>query len=255
MKTNTKLRIIYIILTCLCILMTGYTAMLNIYHDELSKVKDNPFLPKDGIRKFNGQTVAMMAHIMPSTFWSMCIPIQFHPSIRKSYPKFHKYLGRAFIYTSYILMVGVAAILHNGITFEHFVNEGPEAWTIVKIPGTRYSIVDLYIACIMAAFLYTAKVAVDYARQKDYYNHKIWIIRHCSWGVWIMTFRVLFFVTMPIFSYLYGHPDVAEPRSGRFQGWAFFGPITVSVAITVGTAEYAVSLMNEQMRKMKKLKK
>jgi hypothetical protein len=76
-------------------------------------------------------------------------------------------------------MIGVGAILHGGISFENYVNveNDTDPYVVVNIPGTNFSVVDFVICLIAAMFIYTASVAVAYAKKKDYFNHKIWIIR------------------------------------------------------------------------------
>jgi hypothetical protein len=159
--------------------MANWTFMLNFKHDEIKKMPQSGFLPFENFPKYDGQTLAKMAHVLPAFFWSICVPLQFHPDLRKKFPKFHKYLGRAFIYTSYTLMIGLGGILHGKISFENYCNveNDPDPYVITKIPGTNFSVFDLFICLLAAMFIYTASVAVAFAKKKDYFNHKIWIVR------------------------------------------------------------------------------
>ena len=179
MQTDTKLRIIYIIMTIHCMAMANWTFMLNFKHDEIKKMPQSGFLPFENFPKYDGQTLAKMAHVLPAFFWSICVPLQFHPDLRKKFPKFHKYLGRAFIYTSYTLMIGLGGILHGKISFENYCNveNDPDPYVITKIPGTNFSAFDFFVCLLAAMFIYTASVAVAFAKKKDYFNHKIWIVR------------------------------------------------------------------------------
>jgi hypothetical protein len=62
---------------------------------------------------------------------------------------------------------------------------------------------------------------------------------------------MLVFLFVPIFIFMYG--EEAE-FSGRARGLTFAGAAFLAVMLSVGTAEYAISLMKEERRKLKKLK-
>ena len=251
MKISTVLRTVYIITTLLCIVMASVVIIQTLYNREACERPDDPFLPRDMLKKYNGKTFVKIAHILPAPFWSICIPLQFHPGLRKSYPKFHKYLGRAFICTSHLLMTGVVSILYNGITFEHYVNsendENP--YKITRMFGTRYSFNDLSACTIILPFLYTAWVAIRYAKQRDYFNHKIWVMRHCSWGVWVMVQRAIVVIVVTLSHILYGDQVVT---SGSFKARAFWWPVYAAIIITVGTTEYCIYLMKQERKKTTK---
>ncbi len=110
MKIATKLKIIYLILCMNCALMMFHIFMTQTGDPEAMEAPNSDlqhnFFPLKNFTKYNGHTFANLAHRFPGLFWCACIPIQLRHGIRKKFPKFHKYLGRAFIYTSYILMVG-----------------------------------------------------------------------------------------------------------------------------------------------------
>ena len=84
-----------------------------------------------------------------------------------------------------------------------------------------------------------------------FYNDRHCGTRHCSWGIWVMIQRIIvIFLFIPIFISIYG--EEAE-FSGRARGWTFAGGAIFGVILSVGTAEYAISLMKEERRKLKKL--
>ena len=172
MKTEKKLKIIYVIATVQCLIMmlaTFFTFFVNA--SNIGESQDIGFLPHKMHAKYEGQTLVYLTHITPAIFWSMCVPLQFHPRLRKNYPKFHKYLGRAFIYTSYILMIGVVVIIRKNLAFIHYLNGDYEANSDDKVSHLTF------LFLVSSCFLYTAIVAVGYARKGDYFNHKIWIMR------------------------------------------------------------------------------
>jgi hypothetical protein len=191
--------------------------------------------PPGLLTKYEGQTLVAYTHIFPALFWSVAIPIQFHPSIRNNYRTFHKYLGRAFIYNSFLLMAGFAVILYKGLSYENYL-EGCEP---ITIPGTDLSIVDAGLIGIAGMFLYTATMGVNSAREKDFKNHKFWMIRHCGWGLWVIIQRVLGFFAAPIYEGLYG--QVTAP--GYLQGRLFLTIGLLGVILSVGVSEYTVSLL------------
>lgn len=169
MKTEKKFKIIYIIATVQCLIMMLITSFFFFVNPpNMGESQDIGFLPSKMHAKYEGQTLVYLTHITPAIFWSMCVPLQFHPSLRKKYPKFHKYLGRAFIYTSYILMIGVVIILRKNLAFIHYLNGQNEVDKVSYLA---------FLFLVGSCFVYTAIVAVRYARKGDYFNHKIWIMR------------------------------------------------------------------------------
>jgi hypothetical protein len=251
--TTKKIRVIYILTTFLCTFMVAWilifpaTAFVNKENpglrDEIRvevEAQSHHVLPPGLLTKYEGQTLVAYTHIFPAVFWSVAIPIQFHPCIRKNYRTFHKYLGRAFIYTSFLLMAGFAVILHKGLSYENYL-EGCEP---ITIPGTDVSIVDAGLIGVAGMFLYTATMAINSAREKDFENHKLWVVRHCGWGLWVIVQRVLGFFTAPIYEGLYG--QVAFP--GCFRGSIFLATGILGIILSVGVSEYTVSLLKRDDR-------
>eukprot|EP00979_Chaetoceros_neogracilis_P002970 scaffold499_cov218-Chaetoceros_neogracile.AAC.2 len=121
-------------------------------------------LPPKLLTKYEGQTLVAYTHIFPAAVWAMAVPLQFHPLIRKKYRTFHKCLGRVFVYTSFLLMIGFMIILHKGLSYENYL-EGVEP---IVIPGTSLRCVDAGLYMLAARFLYCAVVAVDFAKKKRF---------------------------------------------------------------------------------------
>ncbi len=65
------------------------------------------------------------------------------------------------------------------IAFENHVNvdNDPDPFIPRYFPGTKLTSFDLTAIFLAIAFIYTAIVAVSYAKKKDYFNHKVWIMR------------------------------------------------------------------------------
>lgn len=253
-STERKLRIIYLLTAFHCAFMLVWSIASTFFHDQIKTVEVSPgngYMPFKIFSKYEGQTLIYAAHIAPAIFWSLCIPIQFHPAVRKQFPRFHRYLGRAFIGTSCLMMLGVGIIIRRKLTWEHHVNrdDGDEKnpFVITKLPGRmQYSFADFQLAIIGAIFLYTAWVAVGYAKTKDYSNHMIWIIRHCSWGLWVATQRIiLVFIFQPLWIITFG---LDGEFSGKGRYYSFYLPALAGIFVSVGTAEYAISLIKKEQR-------
>lgn len=179
-------------------------------------------------------------HILPAAFWVMAVPFQFNPWIRKNFKTFHRFLGRAFVYTSFLLMVGFVAILYRGLQFENYL-EGVERMTL---PVIDVPIGDVLQCVIAGYFLYTAVVAVDYAKKKDFKNHSNWMMRHVASGMWVVIQRVLLTFFAPIYLSIYG----PEPRSGHFRGSVFSCAALLGIILSVGGAEYTILLLQEKKK-------
>ena len=185
---DRKLRVIYVVVTFHCAVMLAWTAASNyLPHRHFPALETtmagNGYMPYRLFTKYEGHSLVYAAHISPAMFWSACIPVQFHPEVRRRYPRLHRYLGRAFICTSFLMMAGVAVIIRRKLLWEHYVNkETNEAdpWVVHKIPRTDLSYSDVVMVVLAVVFLQTAWNAVACARKKDYFHHQIWVIRYVA---------------------------------------------------------------------------
>jgi len=245
-----KLSIIYKITVFHCAFMLIWTIVSNFFPDHWeTNMEGKGYLPHQLFSKYEGHPLVFATHITPAMFWVICIPLQFHPNIRRAYPKYHRYLGRAFIGTSCLMMVGVFIILKRKLLFEHYVNSNhhtneEETFVIVKIPGMNFSVTDASMVVVTVPFLVTAWKAVVFAQQKDYFQHQIWVIRHCGWGLWVVSQRILIAtIFLPICLALYG-PNGGFGPKGRYH--SFFWSGVAGIVVAVSLAEYAIRLLRQK---------
>lgn len=145
-------------------------------------------LPRKLLTKYEGETLVAWTHILPSVYWVIAIPLQFNPNIQRKYRSFHRFVGRAFVLTSCVMMVGFVIILQRGLSYENYLEDVEP----LMIPGTTdLSSADAFLYVLASVFLCFAFLAVRCARRKDYVRHRYWMIRHCSCGLWVIVQRVL----------------------------------------------------------------
>jgi len=249
-RLDTKLRYIYIITTCLCIFMVTWiiiapgTAFVNSekpgWRDKLVSEMNasSTHLPPKLLTKYEGQTLVAYTHIFPAAVWAMAVPLQFHPLIRKKYRTFHKFLGRVFVYTSFLLMIGFVIILHRGLSYENYL-EGVEP---IVIPGTSLRCVDAGLYMLAARFLYCAVVAVDFAKKKVFDHHQYWMIKHCSMGMWVIIQRFLGILISQWYGFVYGQ----YTASAYYQGRLFLVTGVLGIIASVAIGQYAILLLKKK---------
>jgi len=198
----------------------------------------NHFPPKL-LTKYEGQTLVVYTHIFPAAIWAMAVPLQFHPLIRKKYRTFHKYLGRIFVYNSFLLMIGFVVILYRGLSYEKYL-KGVEP---VTIPGTSLSYVDVILYMLAGRFLYCIVVSVNFAKKKDFDRHQYWMIRHCSMGMWVILQRFLAIIISQCYGFKYGQFS-APP--GHSQGKLFLGTGILGTVGSIAIGQYAISLLKKK---------
>ena len=249
------LRIIYGIAVVHSVFMVAWCVGSVFFHERMKRFETSPgggYMPHRLFSKYEGHTLVYATHIAPAIFWSLCVPFQFHPQARRRFPRCHRYLGRVFIGTSFLMVVGVVVIVHRGLTWERFVNgddgaHEENAYAILLLPGSRrYSWIDLALAAIAGVFAYTAWVAVGHARRRERREHQIWMIRHVGWGLWVVSQRILIGAVLgPVFRALYG-TDGAFHARGRH--YAFAGSGVAGILVSVGMAEYAIALLRRKQQ-------
>mmetsp|Transcript_9831 Transcript_9831/g.18503 ORF Transcript_9831/g.18503 Transcript_9831/m.18503 type:complete len:268 (-) Transcript_9831:684-1487(-) len=249
-RTKSTLRRIYILVTCLCIFMFVWitiapaTAFVNRqnpgWRDHLRSRTNQQInvLPRGLLTKYEGETLVACTHILPAVFWIMAIPVQFHPMVRKKYRAFHRFIGRAFVLTSFILMIGFVVILQRGLSFENYL-EGVEP---VVIPGTQLSYGDAFLYLMASFFLYFAIRAVMSAKSRDFQSHQYWMIRHCSCGLWVIIQRILAIVAAGLYNLIYGNLPAPE----HIRGKVFFDLGLVAILLSVGIGEYTIDLLKTE---------
>lgn len=176
----------------------------------------------------------------------MVIPLQFNPTIRKNYRAFHRFLGRVFVLTSFLLMVGFVIILQRGLSFENYL-QGVEP--VVIIPGTKLSSVDAFLYGLAWVFVYFAIRAVGSAKRKEFHSHQYWMIRHCSCGLWVIVQRILALIVSQLYNLTYG----SLPAPDHVRGKVFFYLGLVAILLSVGVGEYTILLLKIEEKRKKAL--
>ena len=75
------------------------------------------------------------SHNLAALPWSVIAPLQFSSRVRKSYPRLHRWLGRAFLLTSISLMFGFSLIQMRGLGYIH-----PSRDHMVNLPAIVFTI-------------------------------------------------------------------------------------------------------------------
>ena len=67
--------------------------------------------------KYKNHPAVQHLHILPAAAWSLSIPLQLTPVIRKSFPKLHKLFGWIAAVSSVLLFISVFVILHRKLDY------------------------------------------------------------------------------------------------------------------------------------------
>lgn len=198
---NTKLKILYIIVTILCLFMIMWILIFpsswlmghstkhdQLIHGILIKKYDETLgqVPPKTITKYKGHTLIQFTHILPGCLWVGSIPIQLHSSIRKMHRTFHKIVGYVFIVTSMMIAFGIFLIFQRNLTFH---NDYPT--TLPPVDTIDVIMMKISSTILTMWFIITAITAVCKARSKDYIKHRRYIIRHIGSGIWIILQRII----------------------------------------------------------------
>ena len=109
-KANFILKSLYVVTTFHCLFMLpwllifpatfrvgGYYYSSESHNAQVYQIIEDTaphYIPRTLFSKFAGHVAVQFTHILPSAIWAGAIPIQFHPSIRDNYRRFHKWVGR-----------------------------------------------------------------------------------------------------------------------------------------------------------------
>lgn len=135
-------------------LATGETGHLNEFEERYYAV---PYLT--------------LAHIVPGFLFMALGPIQFMPSVRNRWLRFHRWCGRIWMLAS--LVAGVSALL--------FVTRLP----VFGALSTKVGVVvasTLFLVCLVQAY--------RAIRRRDIAQHREWMIRTFALGLGISSFRL-----------------------------------------------------------------
>lgn len=120
---------------------------------------------------FRTRPIARALHMAPGLFWMAFAPLQFVGSLRRRFPRFHRWVGRIAIGSTLVL-------IPSGLIFAAL---RPLSNAFVElVPVIFYSI--LYVA---ATFM-----GVRRAREKNFAAHREWMVRSFAVGIGISSVRL-----------------------------------------------------------------
>mmetsp|Transcript_25394 Transcript_25394/g.38818 ORF Transcript_25394/g.38818 Transcript_25394/m.38818 type:complete len:271 (-) Transcript_25394:1060-1872(-) len=265
--TKNRLRIIYTVTTFLSLFMlfwiliipaTAFVGLesdynlISAFHQKIGfnfrEAQENVLIPPRLLDKYIGHTLVKMTHQLPTAIWSACVPLQFHPSIRRNYRSLHRYTGRLFAVSSYISMGGVFILLRRNLGFSRHLDLDldldllPEEHKLHIIPILKMTMDEAQLLFLVGGwFLYTLTRSIYYARQKDFANHQRWMVRHVAGGIWVAVQRLLVGIIGASHGFLIGK----VPVSGHVQGLVFGQSGVAAIIGCVLMGEYTIRLMNE----------
>ena len=237
----TILRGLYIATTFLCGFMVFWILVFpsswlvgrSQLHDDMivrTMSEPNQVTSIELITKYKGHSAVHFSHTLPGVIWVGAIPFQLHPGIRKQYQRLHRIVGRVFVATSILMMVGVGIILKRGLLYEESFQDLPPN-SLPATPGIIFQ---------SAWFLVTVIVAALQARAKRFRLHQRFMIRHVASGIWIALQRVLLMTVLN------------RPPFTRMQQRAVFGEAAfAAIVICFVCGEIAIRLIEEEEKKKK----
>jgi uncharacterized membrane protein len=135
-------------------------------------------------------------HIVPGLIFLVLGPLQFTPSIRTQWPRFHRWSGRVFIASG--LVTAVTAMTMN---------------MVFPPVGGLFKSLAVYIFSI--AQIVTLIVALRAILRRDIARHRAWMIRAFAIGLSVSTMRIFF---IPAYI-LYGIPNDFTIGLGMWVGF------------------------------------
>ena len=237
------LRFLYFAVTALCIMMVIWILLLPgswligraKWHDDLvlQASFEGAVVPIEIMTKYQGHTLVHVTHILPGAVWAGIIPFQLHPDVRRRNPKIHRFLGYLFATSVILMSIGVGIILQRGLLFERFFPDLPPQPISTEPP----------LIFLTIWFLFTGVYAVSQAMQKRVLQHRRWILRHVSSGIWIAIQRFLLTTLYPI---LY-----TPPISRTSQRDIFVQAAIIGMCLSFILGEYAIIALDRNRTKSK----
>lgn len=145
--------------------------------DRLGILAHTPFVDADGrpsFLRYASSPVGRFLHVAPVGLWSVFAPFMVNVKFRNKHRALHRRMGRVFIAMSVAIAIGIPFLIYQRVTKVHY--------------GFLHGAAMM---ALTAYFLVTALVAIYYARQKRYDQHRTWIIRHVAVGYSAHVLRLL----------------------------------------------------------------
>lgn len=125
---------------------------------------DSSFLPEN--LRFEEAPLPFSFHIISSVLFCILGIFQFPPTIRRVYPRWHRFSGRVFV------LAGILASI-TGLWMTHFYNFSQQ------LQGDLLYMVRIIVGLsLIASILWSVSCAI----KKDFISHKAWMIRAYALG-------------------------------------------------------------------------
>ncbi|KAG7337472.1 DUF2306 domain containing membrane protein [Nitzschia inconspicua] len=240
-RINVRLKYMYQVTTFLSVMMVVWILWMpgswlmgrSQVHDKvigafLDSHMKHGIVPHEVVSKYQGHSLIHFTHLLPAAVWSAIIPFQLHREFRKNHPILHRSMGYAFFGSSLLVAVGVFVILHRDLYFERFFDDLP--------PLSFTSEPIMYLNTF--GFLGCALNSLTLARNKQFFDHQLWIVRHISFGLWVAVQR---FLLGTVAASLFPPPVPREVQRMAFVVCGFAGMITCH-----GCSEYSIYLLKQE---------
>ena len=249
------LAIVYLLMLALCAMMvlwifvfpaTFRASPVNDYGKFLERTMDMSPFKSSLMTKYSNHPAVQYLHILPAGAWSICIPLQLTPAIRKSCPKLHKLVGWTTFLSSTLLFLSVFIIQHRKLDYidseyalesSSFIQRAAAAPALYNCTlSMLLRIVPLFTAISAAWFMFSIIAALRCILRRDMYSHRIWVIRHVGSGLGVALQRCFVLVF------------ARDGMSSTYQMLRFTEGIYVGFGLGVAAAEFAVRCVGKDER-------
>ena len=253
MRAQTALAAAFCVMLALCSMMALWIIVLpstfraspsNNHGKFLEQYMQlSPFRPSL-ITKYKSHPAVQYLHILPAGIWSLCVPLQLTPALRKSRPKLHKLVGWAVVLCSVLMFLSVFIIQHRKLDFidndyalelAAFIAHAAAAPTLYNsIMMLALRGVSCFTALSAAWFLLSIITALRCIVRRDVHSHRIWMVRHVGSGIGVAVQRCYVLLT------------ARQAMSPTYQMLRFTEGIYIGFALAVAGAELAARCMQQQ---------
>jgi len=197
-------------------------------------------VPVNLVLKYEGHVAVQLLHILPGAVWAAAIPLQLHPTLRRTFPVTHRFSGYAFFVSALMMTAGLALIDIRGLIWYEADFPGLPARQNVTMLGLDLPFganhMDVF-RVVGLWFCITLIIAVVSARMKRFKVHERFVYRHIAAGMWVALQRLYIIVLKPV---------KAEAQKAAFGDGALLG-----FAFTVLSAEIAIWARDESRKDLK----
>jgi len=191
---------IWIVLILLCLIAIAATVRRGVAL--LYPPKTHPTVELAHLdARFAAQRALTFAHIIPAFVFAVLVPFQFVSGIRTRHPALHRWNGRI------LISVGTLAGLTGLLLVLHPVGGAVEVAAILTFD---------------AIFLTSLWNAYRFARQRNFVQHREWILRAVAVALGVATVR-------PVMGVFFATSRITHLTPHDFFGWAFWTGFSLNV--------------------------